>query len=80
MRKRIHVDQRRIRSNIHKPAEEREAPITVRTYKGVEKANTVDILGPDGEVLATIVYSPDKPLDCGARLWIETEADVRLAL
>jgi hypothetical protein len=23
-----------------------------------------------------IVYSPDKPLSCGARVWIETEAGV----
>ena len=25
-----------------------------------------------------MIYSPDKPLKCGAKLWIETEADVQL--
>ena len=25
-----------------------------------------------------IVYSPDKPLSCGAKVWIETEYDVEV--
>jgi hypothetical protein len=25
-----------------------------------------------------VVYSPDKPLSCGARVWIETQADVEV--
>jgi hypothetical protein len=32
----------------------------------------------DGKVVARVVYSPDKPLSCGARVWIETEADVEI--
>jgi len=24
------------------------------------------------------VYSPDKPLSCGAKVWIETEAEVEI--
>jgi len=36
----------------------------------------IDMLGEDGEVLASIVYRPDNPLPCGARVWIETELDV----
>jgi len=31
----------------------------------------VDILGP-----STMVYSPDKPRRCGAKLWIETDSEV----
>ena len=31
----------------------------------------VDILGP-----SSMVYRPDKPRACGAKLWIETEAEV----
>jgi len=23
-----------------------------------------------------VVYSPDKPLSCGARVWIETDTDI----
>jgi hypothetical protein len=32
----------------------------------------------DGEPVARIVYSPDKPLDCGARVWIETYHEVEV--
>ena len=31
----------------------------------------VDILGP-----SEMIYSPDKPRPCGARLWIETNSEV----
>ena len=31
----------------------------------------VDILGP-----SSMIYSPDKPRKCGAKLWIETNAEV----
>ena len=31
----------------------------------------VDILGP-----SSMIYSPDKPRKCGAKLWIETAAEV----
>jgi len=32
----------------------------------------VKILGP-----AEIVYRPDKPLSCGARVWVETQSQVQ---
>ena len=31
----------------------------------------IEILGP-----SEMIYSPDKPRPCGAKLWIETEAEV----
>ena len=31
----------------------------------------LDILGP-----SEMIYSPDKPRKCGARLWIETDSEV----
>ena len=31
----------------------------------------MDIKGP-----SKVVYSPNKPLSCGARVWIETEAEI----
>jgi len=40
--------------------------ITVKTYKSNEYADSVVINGP-----SRVVYSPDKPLSCGARVWIE---------
>jgi len=36
-------------------------------------------LDEDGEVVASVVYSPDKPLSCGAKVWIETELEVSVA-
>jgi len=26
-----------------------------------------------------VVYSPDKPLSCGAKVWVETEAEVKIS-
>ena len=42
--------------------------ITVKTYKSNEYASSVSINGP-----SVVVYSPDKPLSCGAKVWIEAE-------
>ena len=67
----VHVNQHNIRSNIRAEAEERLPVLTVKTYKSNDYANTVTINGP-----SRIVYSPDKPLSCGARVWIETESEV----
>jgi hypothetical protein len=69
----VHVNQHRIRSNISKPVEEQEPVLTVKTYKSNTYAHEVEILGP-----SRVVYSPDKPLSCGARVWIESDAEVRV--
>ena len=69
MKKRIHVNMHVIRRN--QKTGEREPTITVKTYKTNTYAHEVDILGP-----SKVVYSPDKPLSCGARLWIETDSEV----
>lgn len=68
MLKRIHVDQHAIRAN-RKGAN--RPPISVKTYRQNVKAWAVELLGP-----SKLVYRPDKPLPCGARLWIETKGDV----
>ena len=69
MKKRIHVNQHKIRSN-HKSGN-REAVLTVKTYKSNDYWHEAIIDGP-----CRVVYSPDKPLSCGARVWIETDAEV----
>lgn len=71
MKKRIHVNMHVIRRN--NKTGEREPPIAVKTSKSNDYANEVEILGD-----SKVVYSPDKPLSCGARLWIETDAEVVL--
>jgi hypothetical protein len=74
--KRIHVNQLIIKANQKNP-DQNQPPLTVKTSKENIKANQVEILDDNGQVLATVVYSPDKPLSCGARVWIETKADIR---
>ena len=60
-----------IRSN--KKNGETKHVITVKTSKRNIYAHRVDIGGS-----STVVYSPDKPLSCGAKVWIETSADVEM--
>lgn len=65
----IHVNQHAIRRNAKSGSN--EPVLTVKTYKSNTYAHTVDIQGP-----SRLVYRPDKPLSCGARVWIETHANV----
>lgn len=71
MKKRIHVNQHKIRANGKLSVEERVPVITVKTYKDNTYCSEVFIDGP-----CRVVYSPDKPLSCGAKVWIETESEV----
>ena len=71
MRTRIHVNQHKIRSN--KKYNLNEPVITVKTSKSNTYGHEVEVLGP-----SKIIYSPDKPLSCGARVWIETEGEVKI--
>ena len=45
--------------------------ITVKTSKSNTYTHEVKINGP-----SKVIYSPDKPLSCGAKVWIETESEV----
>ena len=67
MKAKIHVNQQNIQWNA-KNMGDRRPVITVKTYKSNEYANSVEISGP-----SRVVYSPDKPLSCGAKVWIECE-------
>jgi hypothetical protein len=67
----IHVNQAHIRKNIKADDENRVPVLTVKTYKTNRYGNNVVIHGP-----SRVVYSPDKPLSCGARVWIETDGPV----
>ncbi len=65
----VHVNQHVVRKNSKSGA--REPVLTVKTYKSNTYAHEVEIKGP-----SRVVYSPDKPLSCGAKVWIETESEV----
>ena len=69
MKKRIHVNQHNIRRNRKEGTN--DPVITCKTYKSNEYGHEVEIQGP-----SRLVYSPEKPLSCGAVLWIETDSDV----
>ena len=69
MKKKIHINMHKIRAN--KKNGTNDPVITVKTYKSNTYAHEVEILGE-----SKVVYSPDKPLSCGARVWIETDAEV----
>lgn len=65
----VHVNMHNIRFNAkHGPL---KPVITVKRGKNNTYCNEVEILGP-----SKVVYSDEKPLSCGARVWIETEAKV----
>ena len=71
MKTRIHVNQHIIKRNRRKGSD--EPVLTVKTYKSNTYAREVRIDGP-----SEVVYRPEKPLSCGAHVWIETEADVAI--
>lgn len=72
----IHVNQSVIRAN--KKNGEENPVLTCKTYKENIYAKEIEILDESGSVVAKVVYSPDKPLSCGARVWIETHHEVRV--
>ena len=69
----IHVNQHNIKAN----SKGSELPVlTVKDYKQNRKANHAAVVDADGKALVKVVYSPDKPLPCGAKVWIVTEMEV----
>tara|TARA_Y100001963_G_scaffold124560_1_gene175469 strand:+ start:1182 stop:1397 length:216 start_codon:yes stop_codon:yes gene_type:complete len=69
--KRIHVNMHKVRAN--KKHGTNEPVLTIKESKSNTYCHEVDILGP-----SKLVYRPDKPLSCGARVWIETNAELKI--
>jgi hypothetical protein len=65
----IHVNQHNIKAN--KDGKNRPV-LTCKTYKSNVYAHEAIIYGQDGLIVAKVIYSPNKPLSCGAKVWIET--------
>lgn len=65
----VHVNQHKIRANAKHGTD--DPVLTVKCGRTNVYAHEVEIAGP-----AKVKYSPDRPLSCGARVWIETEHDV----
>lgn len=66
---RIHVNQHVIRANAKTGAN--NPVLTIKKGKTNTYAHKVEILGD-----SKVIYSPDKPLSCGAKVWIETNASI----
>lgn len=69
MKKFIHVNQHNIKAN--RKNNTRKPVVTVKTYKSNDYGHEVVIDGP-----CRVIYRPDKPLKCGAHVWIETSSEV----
>lgn len=69
----IHVNSHVIKRNAKWG--DRAAPLTLKdgSQKILDRGLEI-LIQSDPPVL--VRYSPDAPLNCGARIWIETEADV----
>jgi len=65
----IHVNQHVVKANAKNGTN--DPVLTVKSYKDNKYAHEVEIKGE-----SKVVYSADKPLSCGARVWIETQAEV----
>lgn len=65
----IHVNQHVVKANAKNGTN--DPVLTVKTYKDNKYAHEVEIKGE-----SKVVYAADKPLSCGARVWIETQAEV----
>ena len=68
---RIHVNQHNIKAN--KKNGSSLPVVTVKRGKQNLYGHVVEINGP-----SVVVYSPDKPLNCGARVWVETLSAVQV--
>ena len=68
----VHVNQHKIKAN--QKSGSHDPVLTVKTYKDNRYGHGVYIPGP-----CWVRYSPDKPLSCGARVWIETESEVEVS-
>jgi len=67
----IHVNQHVVKANAKNGTQ--DPVLTIKTYKTNTYAHEVMIKGD-----SKVVYSPDKPLSCGAKVWIETNSQVEV--
>ena len=67
----VHVNQHVIKSN--RKNGETNPVLTVKNYKETIYASEVEFTGT-----VRFVYSPDKPLSCGAHVWAETNDVVKV--
>jgi len=73
MKQVIHVNQHNIKAN----AKGGSLPVlTVKTYKDNQKGNEAILKDTNGKVVGKFIYSPDRPLPCGAKVWFEVDTSL----
>ena len=73
MKQLIHVAQDAIRRNMKTGSN--DPVIIVRKRGKAERHHRVNLV-LDGKIVATFHYSQDKPLSCGARVWLQVAPSV----
>lgn len=68
----LHVNQHHIKFN-SKSTDVKKPVLTIKQGGKTFYADEVEILGP-----SKLVYRPDKPLSCGAKVWVETMSEVKM--
>jgi hypothetical protein len=72
----IHVNQHNIKAN-RKEGSDKLPVLTCKTYKENRYGHSVIIrCSSTGKELGRFVYRPDRPLNCGAHVWFETQEKV----
>ena len=66
---RVHVNQHVIRANAKNG--ENNPVFTIKSRGKNTYAHSVKVVGE-----MELIYSPNKPLSCGAKVWIETKGDI----
>ena len=72
----IHVIQHVIKAN--RKHGKTDPCLTVKDHQQNRYGHIAIIKDKDGNEVARVVYSPDKPLSCGAHCWIETKNTVEV--
>lgn len=72
----IHINQHNIKSN--RKNKTNLPVISVKNYKSNRYTQNCKILDNEGNICAEIIYRPEKPLSCGATVWIETRNEVKI--
>ena len=71
----IHVNQLKIKSN--RKHNQTEPVLTCKSYKDNQYGHEVVLTDKcTGVVVGKFIYSPDKPLSCGAHVWFEFDDNV----
>ena len=74
--KRIHVNRHTLARN-KKFGENAPAVGVEQSGRTKRYGHRVQIM-VNGEVVASVIHSEERPMHCGARCWIETQAEVRV--